>query len=104
MLSVKNPAAKSPSYAGLSNQQQVEFPKRLRERFDGRRWIAADPPDFLNYPGAEFLLIGAHEDVADAAEDDLRPGEKRKTSQILRKLHVRKSEVPVKPLFEGKWE
>lgn len=104
ILSIKNPEASSPPDAGLSNRQQADFPKRLSERFDGRRWVAADPTDFLNYPGAEFLLIGAHEEVADAAESDLRPGKKRKTSQILRKLHVRKSEVPVKPLFEGKWD
>ncbi len=104
VLSIKNPDASSPAYAGLSNERRAEFPHRLRERFGGRRWIAADPPDFLNYTGAEFLLIGAHEEVAEAANRDVQPGRKRKKSQIFRKLHMRKSEMPVKPLFEGKWD
>lgn len=104
VLSVKNPEVGSPSYAGLSKDRTADFPKHLRERFEGRRWIGADPTDLLDYEGAEILLIGAQENVPDVTRDDLQPGRTRKTSEILRKLHIRKSEVPVRPLFEGEWD
>jgi hypothetical protein len=33
----------------------------------GRRFIDADPPELLDYEGAELLLIGAEDDVSKGA-------------------------------------
>ncbi|GKA16317.1 hypothetical protein Tco_0696064, partial [Tanacetum coccineum] len=41
---------------GLKRKRKPVFPKHLQERFGKLRYHAADPPDFLNYQGCEFLL------------------------------------------------
>lgn len=105
IISVKNPEAPSPARAGLSAEQKVEFPGTLQERFHGRKFLPVDPLDFLNYEGAELMLIGVAEDISkelgielDAAEENER------TAEIFRDLRIRKSEHPVEPLFHGKWK
>jgi hypothetical protein len=37
----------------------------LEERFRGRRFAELDPPELLDYEGAELVLIDADEDVSD---------------------------------------
>jgi hypothetical protein len=59
VLSVKNPEQPPPPGAALRAEREAVFPQRLQERFQDRRFAAVDPPDFLNYEGAEVLLIGA---------------------------------------------
>src|SRR5262249_22830651 len=72
VLAVKNPQASRPPGIGLDDEQKAEFPDKLMERFGARKWIAADPPEFLNYEGAEIVLIGGREEeVGRLAEDDL---------------------------------
>ena len=43
-------------------------------------------------------------EVPDDAKRYLQPGRTRKTIEIIRKPHIRKSEVPLHPLFEGEWD
>lgn len=59
ILTIKNPAKPSPPGVGLRDEQKAELPGHLREKFDNRRFINADPPDLLDYDGIEFVLIGA---------------------------------------------
>jgi hypothetical protein len=61
IVTVKNPEAGSPPWAGLSESQQPHFPRRLHALFRGRRYAPLDPPDFLDYEGTEFILIAAWE-------------------------------------------
>lgn len=104
LVSVKNPEKSSPRRAGLSAGQKAEYPKRLQERFKDRRFIPVDPPDFLNYEGAELLLIGASEDLSEELGVRLeKENENRNTAEIFKDLRMRRSEHPVKPLFEGEW-
>lgn len=105
VLSIKNPEKPSPPGAGLRGSQDAHFPKRLQSRFENRRFFDADPPDFLDYKGAELLLIGAEEDVSEDLGIDLDPQkENEHTAEIFNDLRMRKSEHPVEPLFKGEWQ
>ena len=64
VVAVRNPDAPAPPGAGLPQHRRAQYPPRLRERFGGRRFIPADPPELLDHPGAELVLIGAAEDAA----------------------------------------
>jgi hypothetical protein len=105
IVSVKNPEAPSPPEAGLSPQEAAKYPKELQEKFHGRRFLPADPPELLDRPGAQLLLIGASTDVRDELGLDLNPErETERTAEIFRDLHLAKSQFKVGPLFKGKWE
>ena len=62
IVTVKNPEAGSPPWAGLREEDQPRFPRRLQEKFRGRRYAPLDPPDFLDHEGTEFILIAVSED------------------------------------------
>jgi hypothetical protein len=105
IVSVKNPEAPSPPESGLSPKEAAKYPKEQQERFRGRRFLPADPPELLDHPGAQLLLIGASTDVRDELGLDLNPErETERTAEIFRDLHLAKSEFKVEPLFKGKWE
>lgn len=105
VLSVKNSEKPSPRGAGLGEGREADYPKRLQERFGGRRFVAVDPPDFLDYEGAEVLLVGATEDVPEEIGIELDPQrETEGTAEIFEDLRMAKSRHPVEPLFKGKWE
>lgn len=104
VLSVKNPEQPSTRQTGLKDERKATFPKHLQARFHHRRFIPADPPEFLNYEGAELLFIGAAEDVPKELGISLEPQrEKESTAEIFRELKMVKSRHPVKPLLEGQW-
>jgi hypothetical protein len=105
ILSVKNPEAPSPPEAGLAPGEAARYPAPLEKLFAGRRFIPADPPELLDYPGAQLLLIGASARVKDELGIDLDPErEDERTAEIFRDLHIARSNQPVEPLFKGKWE
>lgn len=101
VLMVKNPEAGSPPRAGLPEGKQAEFPQELRRRFDGRRWIAADPVEFLDHEGAEFVLIGASEDVE---VEDVPPLGEVEGQELTDLLAAHRDEHPVTPLLRGEWD
>ncbi|KAJ3044565.1 hypothetical protein HK097_001426 [Rhizophlyctis rosea] len=79
IITVKNPETASPPWAGLSEKQKVEFPKDLQDLFRGRRFIPANPVRLLDYEHAEFVIIGASDDVVGELGDvgkDLEDWEK----------------------------
>ena len=105
VLSIKNPQTDAPLGAGLAEPQQVQFPRDLQNKFRGRRFCEADPPDFLNYEGAEFVLISAAEDVSDELGIQLHPeNESVASADIFNDLKMEKTIHPLKPLFRGEWE
>ncbi|GKD07845.1 hypothetical protein Tco_1187530 [Tanacetum coccineum] len=64
LLQIKNPTQKGRNeFRGLKRKRKPVFPKHLQERFGKLRYHAADPPDFLNYQGCEFLLISASDNI-----------------------------------------
>lgn len=64
IVAVRNPEAPAPPGAGLPAHRRARYPPELRERLGDRRFVPANPPELLDYPGAELVLIGADEDVS----------------------------------------
>ena len=95
----------SPPGTGLDETRRADFPKGLRDRFRGRRFISVDPPDFLNYEGAEILFIGSSQDVSEELGLQLDPEhETEATAEIFNDLRIEKSLHPLTPLLKGNWE
>ncbi|KAJ0087419.1 hypothetical protein Patl1_07405 [Pistacia atlantica] len=64
LIQIKNPDQHGSSqFRGLQNKRRAVFPAHLQGRFGQKRYSPADPPDFLNYEGCEFLLIAASDDI-----------------------------------------
>lgn len=103
-LSIKNPEAGSPPGAGLRDEQKPELPEYLQNEFGERRFEREDVR-MLDYPGAEFILVGARIDPEQAYDMELpTEAENYEHAEIIRELRMTKSQHPVKPLFEGKWQ
>jgi hypothetical protein len=86
IIAVKNPKTPSPPNIGLGRKQEAEFPKALQEKFEGRRLVPVDPPDFLNYEGEEVVLIGPvrmpSKSLASNSERTRRPNARPTCSRI----------------------
>lgn len=105
ILQIKNPTQKAPARAGLEPERKPRLPKKLQERFGGRRFMSAEPPDFLDYEGTELLLITASDDTARELGVELDPQQETEaTAEIIRDLRMRKSHHPMEPLFTGRWQ
>jgi hypothetical protein len=104
ILSVKNPEQPAPRGLGLKKERQAAFPKRLQQRFRGRRFVEVDPADFLDYEGAELLLVGAASDVVEELSVQLEPQqETAATAEIFNDLRLEKSRQSIEPLLKGEW-
>jgi hypothetical protein len=105
VIAIRNPELDAPPGVGLRDEEKAELPRRLQSRFRGRRFVPADPPEYLDREGAEFVLIGADEDVSDELGVRLHPQhETMETAEIFNELRLEPREHPLKPLFEGKWQ
>ncbi|WKZ34006.1 MAG: hypothetical protein QY316_06305 [Thermodesulfobacteriota bacterium] len=105
IVTIKNPEKPAPPGAGLKGRKKAGFPKRLMQKFDGRRFADADPPDFLDYEGAEMILIGASEEPIKELGLALKPKDETESSaDIFKDLKLEREKHPVKPLLKGKWE
>ncbi|KAJ0008202.1 hypothetical protein Pint_30737 [Pistacia integerrima] len=64
LIQIKNPNQHGSSqFRGLQNKRRAVFPAHLQGRFGQKRYSPADPLDFLNYEGCDFLLIAASDDI-----------------------------------------
>ena len=74
IVSVKNPLILSQR--GLTDKQKAQFPlklpKKLVDRFKDRKFIPLNPPEYLNYPGTELLLIAEKSNPEDKWGDRIR--------------------------------
>jgi hypothetical protein len=76
----------------------------LQQRFGGRRFIPVDPVDFLNYEGAELILIGATTNAEEELGVAFRPDDENEhKADVLRDLKLPR-EIVREPLFEGQWK
>jgi hypothetical protein len=68
IITVKNPKKQSnkpPNGTGLAEEQRAEYPKELEEKFGNKKFIILDPVDFLDYEGAEIILIDTQKSVSE---------------------------------------
>jgi hypothetical protein len=104
IIAVKNPEAPNPPQAGLDRTREANFQKRLQEKFRGRRFIPVDPADFLDYEGAELMLIGAADDPEQELGIKFKPdAEDEHTADVFKDLKLPR-EIAREPLFEGRWK
>ncbi len=104
IISIKNPEKGSPVATGLSEDRKAEYPRKLQEKFRDRRFADADPPEFLDKEGTQFILASASEDIEDELDINMRPeDESIDQAGIFSQLHLDRSERPTKPLSEGDW-
>jgi hypothetical protein len=104
IIAVKNPHSGDPPAAGLDPDREARFPKKLQETFAGRRFAPIDPPDFLDYEGAELLLIGASQVPERELGIEFKPDtEDKHNADIFRVLKLPR-EVVREPLFLGNWK
>ncbi|ETX28996.1 hypothetical protein [Roseivivax isoporae] len=103
-LSIKNPEKGAPRNAGLSDDEQADYPRKLQEEFRGRRFASEDVR-LLDAEGGEFVLVGARDDPERAYGIDMQTeDEDYGSSEAIRRLRMVKSRHPVEPLFEGDWD
>ncbi len=104
IVSIKNPGVESPAGLGLEPEQQGKLPEELQSQFGARRWHPADPPEMLNHPGIEMILIGGRIDPDADLGIELDPQPEDETrAEVFRDLHLDRSDRVIRPLFEGKW-
>ncbi|KAH9716489.1 protein kinase domain-containing protein [Citrus sinensis] len=76
LIQIKNPDQHGTSqFRGLQNKRKAVFPAHLQGQFGQKRYCPADPPDFLNYEGCEFLLISASDDIEEELGLELKTDE-----------------------------
>lgn len=98
VLSVKNQAL-----AGTQSGKAADFPKSLQQKFRNLQFIPVNPVDFLNYPHAELLLIGAHEEVKETLGIEVTTEEAPDTERIFSDLRLWRNKHTTQPLFKGQW-
>ncbi len=63
IVTVKNPEKPSPPNMRISPSQEADYPGKLENAFQDRRFSELDPPKLLYIEGAEFILVAAYEDI-----------------------------------------
>jgi Protein of unknown function (DUF2795) len=104
IVSVKNPDIQVPGYSAFL-KRKPRYPNSLKEKFGNRRWINIDDPHLLDYVNSQLLLIGARKkDVEEELGIDIdEEKESSRTAELFNDLKIRKEQVPLKPLFKGKF-
>ena len=112
-LQIKNPEQPAPPAAttGVGSKRRAFLPAHLQGKIGSRRFIPADPPDFLNYEGMEFILLSAHDDIDAELANDLMSlhGHDPLTTDPVPDLIQFLAAGPkhhkhlIRPLIEGQW-
>jgi hypothetical protein len=104
IISVKNPDIQAPGYSAFL-ERKPSYPISLKQKFGDRRWINVDDPDLLNYENTQLLLIGARKkDVEEELGINIdEEKESARTAELFTELKLRKDQVPLQPLFKGKF-
>ncbi|XP_060204724.1 uncharacterized protein LOC132632699 [Lycium barbarum] len=112
LIQIKNPEqhGSGSQFRGLQNKRKATFPAHLQGEFGHLRYHPADPPDFLNYEGCEFLLISASNDIEEELGLELKTetegGEEAEyehdpsCSDLVRTFGETTS---IRPLLRGTW-
>ncbi|XP_030553350.2 uncharacterized protein LOC115757310 [Rhodamnia argentea] len=105
LIQIKNPdqhGAGPSQFGGLQSKRKAVLPASLRGQFGQRRFIPADPPNFLNYEGCELLLISASDDIEEELGLELK-GECEGDPSCSDLLKTFGETAPMDPLFRGTW-
>lgn len=106
IIQIKSPDQGGGSrFRGLQSKRKASFPASLQGKFGHKGYVAADPPDFLNYEGCEFLLIAASDDIDQELGLELKTEvENTKDPSCSDLARSFEGTVSMRPLLEGTWE
>ncbi|KAJ5197967.1 uncharacterized protein N7498_007084 [Penicillium cinerascens] len=82
IVSAKNPKFPGPTSAQLP--KDPEYPESVREKFGDLRWVPLEP-EFIEYPNAQFLMIGEAQNSlgkAATAEGNKEPHEQEPGQEL----------------------
>jgi hypothetical protein len=96
---VKDPTKQSPGQRSPTSGRTEPLPDALQRRFGAERFVALDPPGFLDHEGVELLLMPAGE-AEDDVEVQAEPGEEL---DLFDDLGVEREALPTGPLERGEW-
>lgn len=110
IISIINP--KQPSPSGYpSAEESPNYPEEVLKEFDKNENFVSLTKDtkLIDYQNAQIILIGAREGKDTISKEfglDIGAEEegKGKSSDIFKRLSIRKGDVPTRPLTEGKLE
>jgi hypothetical protein len=103
IVAVRNPDAAAPPGTGLPPPRRPAYPDELRARFGDRRFTAVDPPELLDYEGAEVVIIGASVDAHAELGIELEPETQcLDEADVFRALRLRPGALPAEPLEQGR--
>lgn len=60
-IQIKNPDTKLTVALHGDNHRRVRYPEHLQQRFKQRPFISKEAHEYLDYTGAEFLMIATHQ-------------------------------------------
>jgi len=108
VMTIKNPSQPSTTFAGLG--KKASFPEELQSLFGDYKFIPVNPPRFLDYPGAELIMVGAKADVGkelhevgeQIEEEAEKEARKLSADALYKQLHLYRAKLPISPL-KGKW-
>ncbi|XP_034695508.1 uncharacterized protein LOC117921667 [Vitis riparia] len=104
LIQIKNPEQPGSSqFRGLQSKRKATFPAHLQGQFGQRRFHPADPPDFLNYEGCEFLLIAASDDIEGELGVELRAEEGEPEPACSDLVKTFGETASIAPLLKGTW-
>jgi hypothetical protein len=104
IISVKNPDISIKGFTAFE-KKKPEYPSSIKQKFGDRRWINVEDPSLLDYENTQVLLIGARQkDVQEELGIDLdEEKETANTAELFKELKIKREQVPLKPLLEGKF-
>ncbi|KAL5757014.1 hypothetical protein ACOSQ2_021760 [Xanthoceras sorbifolium] len=107
LIQIKNPdqhGSGSSQFRGLQNKRKAVFPAHLQGQFGHKGYCPADPPNFLNYEGCEFLLISASDDIEEELGLELEIDQEGQADASCSDLVKTFGETAsTKPLLQGTW-
>ena len=105
IISIKNPAKGGPGGIGSRQAKEVDYPKWLKKVFEGKRFADAEPADFLNYEGTQFILIAASGDASEELGIKLdKEKEDASSADVFEQLGLERGKRPLEPLTKGEWK
>ncbi|XP_004303792.1 PREDICTED: uncharacterized protein LOC101306358 [Fragaria vesca subsp. vesca] len=105
-IQIKNPeqhGSSTSQYRGLQSKRKAVFPAHLQGQFGKLRYHPADPPDFLNYEGCEFLLISASDNIEEELGLELQTEEVEADESCSDLVKTFGETASTTPLLKGAW-
>ena len=112
VISVINPKVPRTTSAGASlpsTEEPVKYPEEVLKEFDETENFVSLAKDtkFIDYQNAQVILIGAREGrdvIKSEIGIEIAESSQENSADIFNKLKLRKDQVPIRPLTEGKLE